>query len=165
MFVKKIVFSVLFVGGPMLLAFFIPGWEPWQKYSGPVTEYDYDSFYYRTSGNTMCFVGRIIDDSMIVTYAGHFNKATAELRTYAWKLQYRPHVELTKFKATDLNASINQPEAPTALANLMLADKFPVESKLASVSDSIKNVFTESECWNGDAGLPRSLKNTINEDF
>ena len=169
MFVKKTLFSVLFVGGPMLLAFFIPGWEPWQKYSGSVTEYDTayddDSFYYRTSGNKMCFVGRITDDSMLVTYAGHYNQETAELRTYAWKLPLNPRVEITSFEATDPNASINQPDAPTALANLMLADRFPVESKLASVSDSIKNGFTESECWNGDAGLPDILKDMINITF
>ena len=149
-------FVLLFMGAAVLLARFMPE-EPWQKYSGSVTEGEANSFYYRTSGSKMCFVGRMTDDSMTAVYAGHYDPTTAELRTYALKWQFKHNAGPAGFTATGLPASINPAKNPTALPNLMLADKFPVENKRPRTPFSIRNIFTESECWNGEKGLPDKL--------
>jgi hypothetical protein len=158
-------FVLLFVGAAVLLARFMPE-EPWQKYSGSVTEGEKNSFYYRTSGSKMCFVGRMTDDSMTAIYAGHYDPTTAELRTYALAQQFKHQAGLTRFTATGLPASINPAKNPAALPNLMLADKFPVENELLpSAPAIIENRFTESECWDGDKGLPQGLARTLTEKF
>ena len=168
MFVKQTFSSfVLFVGGSLLLTLCVPG-EPWQKYSGSVTGGKENSFYHRMSGNNMCFVGRRTDDSMFATYAGYYNTETAELRVYAVVHKLKPSsVKSIRIEATEINASINQPEDPAALANLMLADNSLLESKIsgALVPAPIKNGFTESECWNGEVGLPLWLGELIKDRF
>jgi len=167
MFVKQTFSSfVLFVGGSLLLTLCVPG-EPWQKYSGSVTGGEENLFYHRMSGNKMCFVGRRTDDSMFAPYAGYYNKETAELRVYALVHKFKFSMERIRIEATEINASINQPEDPAVLANLMLADNSLVESKISGelVPAPIKNVFTESECWNGDVGLPHWLGEQIKDRF
>ena len=161
-------FTLLAGGSSLLLAGCDAFKESWQEYTGPETKgEEVNSFYHRTAGHKTCFVGRITAMSMTGTYAGHYNRATDEVHMYAHAPQLKMLMGSTGVEATDIKvASVNQPEGPGDLATLMLTDS-PVADKMGNkmVPTSTTNLFTDDDCWNGGKGVPKSLKNTVKEEF
>jgi len=172
MFVKQTLsLFALLAGGSLLLAGCDAAQEPWTEYTGFETESEgKNTFYHRRSGDKMCFVGRMTHKSKSLsgTYAGYYNSEAAKLHFYGWIPQLKVRAGSAGLEATDIKvASINQPEDPAALANLIMAENSPLDDKgsEAFALTSISNVFTEHSCWNGGKGLPKSLAGTLKEKF
>jgi len=169
MFVKQTLSLIaLLAGGPLLLTSCGFGGEPWQEYIGTETEgQGVNSFYHRTSDQKICFVGREKQDTMNGTYAGHYNRETAEVNMYVHVPQLKMLTGSAEYKAIDVTVdSENQPQNPGELATLLLTDS-PVDKKVQEEMDptSISNTFTTNECWSEDEGLPKSLAGTLKERF
>ena len=177
MFVKQ-TFSLfaLLASGSLLLAGCDVAQEPWTEYTGSETEGEgKDTFYYRTSENKLCFVGRMTIKSVSSTYAGYYNPEAAKLHIYAWAPQLKVRAGSAGFEVTGNKVYYNnQPEDPEELAKLLSSENSPLDDKTSDdktsaefeyALTSISNVFTEHHCWNGDKGLPKSLARTLKEKF